>query len=223
MNAAAEKTTRKARAPKGHKTPIQARARDSMEKLISTTMEMLIERGYNDFNMKELSIQSGVSIGSLYHRFENKQSLIQEVQRRVYAETLADHERIIAKLHSLDLPLNKLVPRLVKEFAAHTRQYSTVMRVFMYIATEDPEVGKTGGKMFNTVRDGYVGVLAERRAEIVRKDADHAAIACFEMIYSCLSRRLGLIAPAADLNAREWKQFIEDIALMATLYLTSNP
>jgi len=212
-------TLRKA---EGHRTPIQARARDSMEKLINTTMDMLIESGYHEFNLKELSKRSGVSIGSLYHRFKNKQALVQEVQRRVYQESLSDHDRIIAKLRALDLPLSKLVPRLVKEFAAHTRHYSAVLRVFMYIATEDPEVGRIGSEKFTTVRDGYVSVLIERHEEIVRKNPNHAARACFEMIYSCLSRRLGLIAPAADLNAREWKQFIEDVALMATLYLTSE-
>jgi AcrR family transcriptional regulator len=206
----------------GHKRPVQARARLSMERLVETAMEMLIEGGVGQFNLKALSTRSGVSIGSLYHSFANKKALIEEVQRRVYAEAWQQHQSIIERLNKEQCPLNNLTPLVVDAFASHTRNYAPALRVFMFIATQDDEIRRNGVALFEGIREDYVSIFLERRAEIVRGNPVRAAQACFEMIFSCLSRRLGLIDSAPDLSESEWSAFVEDVATMATLYLTAE-
>ena len=60
--------------------PKQDRSRSSMERLLAAAVKMLVQRGYSEFTLQELSKRAKVSIGSIYLRFENKQALIREVE-----------------------------------------------------------------------------------------------------------------------------------------------
>jgi AcrR family transcriptional regulator len=59
--------------------PLQARAKFTRESLIDAATQVLKDRGYDAFNTNRVAETAGVSIGSLYQYFPDKQALIEAI------------------------------------------------------------------------------------------------------------------------------------------------
>jgi AcrR family transcriptional regulator len=59
--------------------PLQARAKFTRETLVDAATQVLKEQGYDAFNTNRVAEKSGVSIGSLYQYFPNKQALVEAI------------------------------------------------------------------------------------------------------------------------------------------------
>lgn len=73
-------------------TPAQARSRDSLEKVLRAAKSLFLEKGFEETTITEISRVSGVSVGSIYHRFADKQAILLTVlegyRRARYAQVL---------------------------------------------------------------------------------------------------------------------------------------
>jgi AcrR family transcriptional regulator len=63
---------------KQRKNPSQERSQDTVETILEAAAHILVEEGYESFNTNSVSKKAGVSIGSLYQYFPNKESLFQK-------------------------------------------------------------------------------------------------------------------------------------------------
>ncbi|KZL27939.1 TetR/AcrR family transcriptional regulator [Pseudovibrio sp. Ad37] len=60
----------------------QQRSREKIELILQTTLDMLSEGQVDKINTNEIARRAGVSVGSLYNFFPNKQSILYELFRR---------------------------------------------------------------------------------------------------------------------------------------------
>lgn len=65
------------------KAPKQKRSREMVERLLDATAAMLAERGLDDTTTNHIADKAGVSIGSLYQYFPDKESLFEALLERV--------------------------------------------------------------------------------------------------------------------------------------------
>ena len=63
------------------KTSRQIQAENTKQTLLDTITEMLNEYTYDRISIQEISRRAGVSVGTFYHYFENKASIIVELYR----------------------------------------------------------------------------------------------------------------------------------------------
>lgn len=56
--------------------PVQDRSRKTLQKILSTATRLFLANGYDETSLIEISKKSGISIGSIYHRFPDKQSIL---------------------------------------------------------------------------------------------------------------------------------------------------
>jgi len=71
------------------KSPRQARARATVEAIIVATAQVLTERGFENLTTARVAERAGVSIGSLYQYFPNKQALAAAVVDHYSEQVLA--------------------------------------------------------------------------------------------------------------------------------------
>jgi AcrR family transcriptional regulator len=106
-----QKSSRTAR-----KRPQQDRSRVTVEAILEATTHILTEEGYENANTNRIAERAGVSIGSLYQYFPNKESLM--------AALAEQHSNEIAELvesqlsHLAHAPLDIAIPELVKAIIA---------------------------------------------------------------------------------------------------------
>ncbi|MEN9314228.1 MAG: hypothetical protein RIS35_621 [Pseudomonadota bacterium] len=71
----------------------QARAQSTVKAILEAGARILAERGWRAFNTNAIALRAGVSIGSVYEYFENKQALIDAVAN----DHLASGEALLAE------------------------------------------------------------------------------------------------------------------------------
>lgn len=106
------------RSTKPRKLPQQDRSRITVEAILEATARILAEEGYDKASTNHIAERAGISIGSLYQYFPNKESLM--------AALMEQHSNEIAELvesklrHLFDSPPEMAIPELVKAvIAAH--------------------------------------------------------------------------------------------------------
>ena len=62
--------------------PKQQRSRRSAERALDASLELLEENGFDGFTVADVSRRAGVSVGAIYARFGNKESLLRAVHGR---------------------------------------------------------------------------------------------------------------------------------------------
>ena len=96
----------------GRRAPKQARSQIMVEAILEATQQLLASIGYENTNTTRIAERAGVSIGSLYQYFPNRDAVIAELQRRHHKETSAILTEAFAKAE--DLPLEEAVRHLVQ-------------------------------------------------------------------------------------------------------------
>jgi AcrR family transcriptional regulator len=98
------------------KMPKQERSRVTVEAILQATTHILTEKGYDQTNTNLIAELAGVSIGSLYQYFPNKESLMVAIMEQHSQEIAA---LVQSKLnHLFDDPPEIAIPELVKAVVA---------------------------------------------------------------------------------------------------------
>lgn len=100
------------------KLPQQDRSRVTVKAILEATTHILTERGYEKANTNHIADRAGISIGSLYQYFPNKEALMAALMEQHSNEIV---ELVESKLQLLfDEPLEVAISELVKAvIAAH--------------------------------------------------------------------------------------------------------
>jgi AcrR family transcriptional regulator len=85
------------------KTPSQSRAKASYEAVLEAAAQILHHAGWPGLTTNLVAERAGVSIGTLYQYFPNKETIAAELIRRQRAEMRADIRAAIARCEGQDL------------------------------------------------------------------------------------------------------------------------
>lgn len=99
--------------------PVQGRSKKRAKQIIDVTGELLERVGFDDLNTILIAKEVGISIGSLYHYFPNKQAILHAMGMR----WLGEIESVLQQFSSWDIentPLEELVSKML---AANLKVY----------------------------------------------------------------------------------------------------
>ena len=89
--------------PQPRRIPRQSRSRALVDSILEATAHVLSERGYAGTNTNLVAERAGVSVGSVYQYFPNKDSLISALHERHATEMHAAMEAVLAGMPSQGL------------------------------------------------------------------------------------------------------------------------
>lgn len=99
--------------------PVQGRSKKRAKQIIDVTGELLERVGFDDLNTILIAKEVGISIGSLYHYFPNKQAILHAMGMR----WLGEIETVLQQFEGWDIentPLEELVNKML---AANLKVY----------------------------------------------------------------------------------------------------
>jgi len=70
--------------PGPRKRPVQGRSRQLVETLLRAAAQLLAERGYDGLTTRHVAQRAGVSVGSLYQYFPNKEAIVAALRDRYH-------------------------------------------------------------------------------------------------------------------------------------------
>jgi AcrR family transcriptional regulator len=94
------------------RTPRQKRGEDTLEVLLQATELAIVRYGFHGSTTNRIAEIAGVSIGTLYHYFPTKESLVQAVVHRMWRE---EFEAMSAQMERLgDAPIEVTIREVAK-------------------------------------------------------------------------------------------------------------
>jgi AcrR family transcriptional regulator len=205
------------------RAPKQGRSRQSFERIIEATIELLQERDYDQITLAEICQRSGVSTGSLYGRVDGKDELLRVVQVR-HLERLAEQfteeaGRIAAEAHGLA----EVVPAVVSSLGNLLKANASVLRSFMLRGSSDAAIGAAGKKSAEENHAKFIALLLSCRDEIRHPDPVRAIDSSMLLIYATQARVLGLDNVGGRQEAEGWNALLDDLSDMMLAFLQFVP
>ena len=204
--------------------PKQRRSRESYERVLDAAHTLLEENGFDGFTIQEVAARSGVSVGAIYERFGNKESLLRSVHARLMesmseanAAAEASDERVRTDA------AEAIVARRRRDGAGHERQPQGAAGVHA------PRRGRRG--------DLRPRVGGEHRAEQgVQADADavRGRSSVTPIPRSRSTWRSGSPIPrwrgrsctapcSSPIDGSSWKRLVDELGAVCAVYLLSAP
>lgn len=165
---------------------------DKRQAILQATLQLLSERGFHGFSMKQLAERAGVAAGTLYLYFEDREDLIcqlhDEVVRDIAAHAFADHNR--------EQPLEEQFRRICRNiwhFGLNKPQAMLTKGQFDHLP---PDVLRSRREDARQVFAPFTALLEQGQRDGVIKDLPHEALIalCIDPLCSLVSQhRLGLL------------------------------
>lgn len=205
------------------RVPRQGRSRESFERIIGATVELLRERAYDQITLAEICRRSGVSTGALYGRVGGKDELLQVVQVRYLESLAAQFDGAAARIAAGPRGLDQVVPAVVAGLGNVLRENAGVLRSFMLRASADPAIGAAGKQSALENHARFARLLQACRDEIRHPHPDRAVDTGLLLIYATQARFLGLDSTGRLEEAGSWSQLLEDLSGMMLAFLLFVP
>lgn len=176
------------------RTPIQERAHATIEVLLEATAHILVEVGYARLSTNRVARRAGVSIGSLYQYFSDKDALVDALARRFIDRQIAI---VLAQLErSEDVPLDTAIRSLIQGIVEAKRVEPELAAA---LASVTPRSGHLDHQRQTLRRlTEIVSVTLRRRPGLPPIDPEIAAFtlvhATFAVIQGALTERPELLA-----------------------------
>jgi AcrR family transcriptional regulator len=138
---------------KPRKWPVQARSEATVSALFEASIQVLLAAGYRKLTTTRVAERAGVSVGTLYQYFPNRQALIICVIERYLEEIVSSVERTCQELDGQ--PLGELTIGLVDAFIA-----AKYRRVELSRALHEPLAEVGGAQLVKTAAHRAADALA---------------------------------------------------------------
>lgn len=196
------------------KSASQERSRSTVDALLEATARVLVKEGYDRASTNRIAEVAGVSIGSLYQYFPNKEALVAAVIDRHTQQVSQVTRNALVKAAALP------IEAAAREFVSLAIDGHRVNpKLHGVLAEQIPRVGRLENIEAN-VREGYAlvrGYLEAHRDEIDVSDLDLAAFVCVTTV-EALTHAAVLRDPEV-LAADRVDGFIEEASRLIVGYL----
>lgn len=158
--------------------PQQSRSETSTERLLDAAAALLADGGLAAVTVAAVSERSGISNGSLYHRFGDRSGLLAALQVREQAAMTAATRAAFADADRIADPVTAATDLAAAALAIFAR-HRAAMRAFLVELADDPEVAVRNEETRTAIR-GVVTTWLRTRLGADELAADEA----FALIYA---------------------------------------
>jgi AcrR family transcriptional regulator len=160
------------------KTPRQSRSANTVNVILDATARILVERGYAATSTNAVAERAGVSVGSLYQYFSNKDALIAALHTRHIEQMYAVMERALTR--AMSVSLDDGLAGLI-EGAVEAHRIDADLHGVLEQQLAGLDVVNGHDKFDQALEDRVVMLLARHRDEITVPDL---RLAAFMLIHS---------------------------------------
>jgi AcrR family transcriptional regulator len=170
------------------RAPQQTRSIDKKEKLLYSAYSLFCEIGYYKTTTPEIAKRAGISIGSLYSYFKDKNDLFLAVLDRYYERFGEIRIQALRDLNDLSIPLRdsfrSLLVRLI-EIHKESEALNIEMRILAY---SDPQVRERADEQRSIVRAAVLDSLRKNSSRLRVTDLEAAAEVIDELVGGIVHR-----------------------------------
>jgi AcrR family transcriptional regulator len=198
------------------KRPIQERSQFTVEQILEGAAHILAKRGYAGTTTNHIAERAGVSIGSLYQYFPNKDAILVALLVRHMESASEVLERMMEEAVTERLSLESLVRRFVRKVVEMHSSEPGLHHVLLYEGPRPPELAERLHRTEDNLGRTVERLLAERRG-ISRQHARHAAYLLVHVVEHLAHEYV--VHPPQDMAI---DVFVEELASMLYGYVSGQ-
>lgn len=200
--------------PRPRKAPRQARSRNTVEVILEATARVFAAHGYAGTNTNLIAEKAGISVGSLYQYFQNKDALIAALHQRHAEQVRHTIDTVLDQPHEPTLRghIGAMVRALLAAHLLEPELHKMLELQFPYFDAPQSENEADLG-IFQRVR----ALLEDWRSGIVPTNLDLATWVILHIMESMVH--------AAVIDAPRFEQTAIEAAIVSAVmgYLTYQP
>jgi AcrR family transcriptional regulator len=192
---------------------MQRRSQQTVAAILEATARILVEDGFKGLNTNRVAEVAGVSIGSLYQYFPNKEALVLALAEQHLAKQIDVLSGMSRELR--ELPLSQSIRQCIRALIEATMVDAELHRAFV---TDVVHLGEPLlRKLHQQAEDAVRIALERRREEILPENLELAAFFLVSSVDSVILRSLTLASDRFELPSLE-----EELYALVLRYLTGE-
>ena len=199
------------------KAPTQRRSRATVDAILEAAARVFVEQGFAAGTTNRIAERAGVSVGSLYEYFPNKEAILVALVERTTERGLARIEERLSADTAGDRDLSRLLLGFVEAMLGFHRREPELHRVLFEEAPHPPELHACVLQMEERLAHTLEGFLA-RNGEVAVRDADTAAHLVVQVV-EALTHRFVLHGIHEISDAA----FVQEVVGLLGAYLRADP
>lgn len=202
--------------------PKQRRSRESYERVLDAAHALLEENGFEGLTVQEVATRSGVSVGAIYERFGNKETLLRDVHARLM-ELMSNAHESVGQPAAGAPAAAPAIGTVVAGMARIMNDNRKVLRAFMHLGAVDEVISARGSKASIALSKSFKRALEPYAAEFRHPDPDVALDVAFRVAYSTLARQV-MYGPVFESDRRlSWRRLVDEVGAACAAYLLNPP
>ncbi|MCB0862515.1 MAG: TetR/AcrR family transcriptional regulator [Solirubrobacterales bacterium] len=164
--------------------PRQARSRDMVERIVEGAIRVLVSDGYHEASTNRIARQAGVSPGSVYQYFANKEEIVDAISVRMIAATALEMEPALRE--SAALPPTEAVPKVLGAALDSLQARSGLLRAMVDYLPADEQRRNLSGLSARLADRVHAGLAATGESSL--EEAERRTWMIVEVCQSLLVR-----------------------------------
>ncbi|MBI3838081.1 MAG: TetR/AcrR family transcriptional regulator [Planctomycetia bacterium] len=148
----------------------QARSQETLERILEAAEEVVAEKGFDNATVSEIVSRAKSSVGSMYARFADKDSLLVTLHQRFCEQALATTEAALDASRWEGASIAEIFSAAIP-FLVHVYQLKRgLIRAFIVRASTDRQFADRGGHLGREISQRLISLLMARHDEIKHPD-----------------------------------------------------
>lgn len=198
----------------------QARSRLTQQRILEAGTALLEEGGTEALTIAAVASRAGVSVGSVYRRFGDKDRLLAALQRDMIDQFRAD---IVHRFAPLRTDPTALVASAVTGLAETYQAHERLMRVFLAAGATDAAVARVGSEAARDASRVFRQFLEPIVPMIDAPEPELRVDVVYRLIYGTCQNRVLYGELFESDRSLTWHQLTDELVGLACLYLLGAP
>jgi AcrR family transcriptional regulator len=197
----------------------QARSQETLERILDAAEEIIGERGFDNATVSEIVRRAKSSVGAMYARFNDKDSLLACLHERFCEQAVATAEAALEPDRWKGASISEIFSAAIP-FLVHVYQMKRgLMRAFIARGTVDPDYAERGCRVSRYIAERLIALLMARRHEIRHPDPELAVDFGLRMTFDMLDQAVFFTDLQRTTVIYNPEQLAEEVARAFSSYL----
>ncbi len=148
----------------------QARSQETLERLLDAAEELLSESGFDSATVSEIVRRANSSVGAMYARFSDKDSLLVCLHERFCEQAIATAEMALEPQRWEGSSIADIITTTIP-FLTHTYHHKRgLIRAFIAKCSTDDKFAERGSRVGREISGKLITLFLARRSEIRHPD-----------------------------------------------------
>jgi AcrR family transcriptional regulator len=186
------------------KAPQQARSQQRVDAILAAAAAMIGEAGYEGVTTSKLAKRAGISVGSFYQFFANKEAVFQALGERYLDEMRRKNDAMFPP-DAQYAPLPVLVARAVDMLVLHAAEHAQLHEL-LESGWVSPEMRTVTVAMNKEIERKIAAILVQRTPQLEEEERRVVAIVMMNLVKAVLPAIEGCGEPRRSAIVEEFKR-----------------